>query len=312
MIGCHVSCFEPNPRAISLLQRNIAANGLNAQVDIWPFALGTAPGLFSADLSLAAHNLGAVQLHPAERGEIRAARLDQIHFGRVIKLIKIDVEGMELDVLLGAKETILRDRPIICVECGKVGKFNEIFDYLSALGFAVSESHNYTATHAFVPDGESAKLAASLSRQLAVRYIVQGHDIHQLQQQVQDIGMKMGVLGSEAALAAQRDENIRRDVEAIHSQFSAFDTATASSTAEENKRLLQAIQAMLAAEISKASELDRELSETKESLKSTRTLVVAQIQNVAELTRELSEANNSLKSIQAKLMTKAKAGRRCF
>jgi hypothetical protein len=41
-----------------------------------------------------------------------------------ISLIKIDVEGMELDVLEGAKETITRNKPIIFIEFLK-SKYNQ-------------------------------------------------------------------------------------------------------------------------------------------------------------------------------------------
>lgn len=52
-----------------------------------------------------------------------------------VGLIKIDVEGMELDVLIGAKETIVRTRPILYVETiltdrKKVEEFLEPLDYV--------------------------------------------------------------------------------------------------------------------------------------------------------------------------------------
>lgn len=79
--------------------------------------------------------------------------------------IKIDVEGMEMSVLLGAFDTISRFKPIILVEIQSKNSFDEISNLLSNLnyrcvflnklgvfphgGFAQKESR-YTATNNFL------------------------------------------------------------------------------------------------------------------------------------------------------------------
>jgi FkbM family methyltransferase len=49
--------------------------------------------------------------------------------------LKIDVEGFELNVLRGAKETIQRNRPIIVVEINDSESFKDINKFLSSLSY---------------------------------------------------------------------------------------------------------------------------------------------------------------------------------
>jgi Methyltransferase FkbM domain len=53
--------------------------------------------------------------------EVSAVDLDSFGFGRV-DLVKVDVEGMELDVLAGAEKCIANHHPILVVEWLKTGR----------------------------------------------------------------------------------------------------------------------------------------------------------------------------------------------
>jgi FkbM family methyltransferase len=69
---------------------------------------------------------------------VKTKRLDTIAAGRTVDLIKIDVEGHELQVLRGATETIKRSRPSVIFECGseyalldmRVSR-RELYDFLT-------------------------------------------------------------------------------------------------------------------------------------------------------------------------------------
>lgn len=59
--------------------------------------------------------------------------IDQAISGRV-DFIKIDVEGMEIDVLHGARETIIRNKPGMLIEKIK-SEENELIGFVTGLGY---------------------------------------------------------------------------------------------------------------------------------------------------------------------------------
>lgn len=107
--------FEPNPAARALLAENVALNALT-QVDLANahFGLGRAAG--RAGVVAPARNLGAGRL-VAAAGEdaVEVRTLDSFGLDNV-SFVKIDVEGMEIDVLAGAAETLARNRPVVAIE----------------------------------------------------------------------------------------------------------------------------------------------------------------------------------------------------
>jgi FkbM family methyltransferase len=64
---------------------------------------------------------------------VKIVRIDSYNFERV-DLIKIDVEGMDIEVLRGATKTLNRCKPILSVEHGKVD-FEELTRLLSVHGY---------------------------------------------------------------------------------------------------------------------------------------------------------------------------------
>ena len=62
------------------------------------------------------HNLGGTTLAYDEAGSIIVAPLDDLQFEGPLSLLKIDVEGGELDVLVGAEKLISKWRPAIAIE----------------------------------------------------------------------------------------------------------------------------------------------------------------------------------------------------
>jgi FkbM family methyltransferase len=95
--GARIVCVEPEPSTRELLARNLARNGVEAE--ILALAVGGAPGSVSLRYG-EHHSLTRTQPDPA--GEIRAAPLaEMLDLAGLpeVDLVKIDAEGAEREVL---------------------------------------------------------------------------------------------------------------------------------------------------------------------------------------------------------------------
>lgn len=122
-----VYAFEPQPAIYDLLCANVMQNGLT-NVIAKKAAVGAQSGSAEVpryDMETPLMNTGAVAVVPIPRGtripdEAVVApmeKLDNLVRTRwLVRLIKIDVEGMESDVLKGAMRIIMNDRPVLYLE----------------------------------------------------------------------------------------------------------------------------------------------------------------------------------------------------
>ncbi len=117
VLGRHVVAYEPNPLIFEYLTINIENNNLSDLIDARRVGVSDAPtranmGLFNRV------NSGATKIVLAENGEVAVIRLDDEipTFTEAPAILKIDVEGMEANVLRGAKTLIQTFQPIIFVE----------------------------------------------------------------------------------------------------------------------------------------------------------------------------------------------------
>jgi len=143
--------FEPQPRNRKFLNENIARAKAD-NIVIHPYAaVSSLTQEFQISASGSTRNSGMAHLIPAGDANevgipIECVVLD--HFlgaviaeqGCHIDAIKIDVEGMELDVLKGAEEIIHAHRPTILLEvnrhCARYGiSAEEVFDYMTDSGY---------------------------------------------------------------------------------------------------------------------------------------------------------------------------------
>ena len=115
--GGRVHAFEPMPGNRQRLERTIQLNG-TANVTVHDIAVGRSDG----SATLHGHQASAMWTLVAERGEkhgidVACRTIDTIasDIGDPA-VIKIDVEGAELDVLRGGLATISRSRPTLVVE----------------------------------------------------------------------------------------------------------------------------------------------------------------------------------------------------
>jgi len=138
---------EPNPAALDLLDQNIAANGLGPRIDRRGMGLGAGSRRARYVTETAdADNLGATRLVEAEDGGIETETLDALLGEDRIDVIKIDAEGMELDVLEGAASLIARDRPVIWIEVLRPNMLAFAQKWCRQAGYRIVDSTAYVNT----------------------------------------------------------------------------------------------------------------------------------------------------------------------
>jgi FkbM family methyltransferase len=111
-----VLAFEPNPDAYAILRCNIALNDLAEVVRHFPVGLSGSSGRASVLVPDPTINLGGAKLIEGD-GSIELRPGDElIPSEEPVGFIKIDVEGLEMEVLKGLSQTIARCRPVMFVE----------------------------------------------------------------------------------------------------------------------------------------------------------------------------------------------------
>ena len=145
-----VVAFEPSQRQRILLRRNVGLNGFANRVSIEPFGFWKN----EAQLSFRTHgdisSLKAVSALPAELvfGErVRVMTLDawfrQSGLTHV-DLIKMDVEGAEIEILEGAAATLAKTAPMLVIQAYHVRAGKRTFEtcksMLEALGYQCREA----------------------------------------------------------------------------------------------------------------------------------------------------------------------------
>jgi FkbM family methyltransferase len=118
--GVTVHAFEPNPTVHARLARNVALNRLGARVRLHSEALSDRAGtatLYGSD-DMSSLNQGVNTGRQAAPIDVPLVRLDDAlgEEGAPVSLVKIDVQGHELEVLRGAEALISRHRPALILE----------------------------------------------------------------------------------------------------------------------------------------------------------------------------------------------------
>ncbi len=148
-----VIAIEPLPKNVMDINQNIALNQLS-NIEVLPVAVGRARG----EVKLLAQSNGIVgAIGNAPVITVPMESLDEICRGRRPDVIKIDVEGLELDVLHGAKR-ILQSRPRLAIEvhplykedrvehCSQIIKLLNEHDYIISAQLGIDEPIEHLET----------------------------------------------------------------------------------------------------------------------------------------------------------------------
>jgi len=155
--------FEPNPKAYRLLLTNLGLNGVAGLCDLSHIGLGLSDRSEGGyGMEWRDRNLGGAQMQPGE-GSLRVERGDDLLQGVRPDLIKIDVEGMEMQVLAGLDRTVAQARPWLFIEVdnANIGAFEA---WAAERGYAVettlrryAANVNYLLNPGAEPKAEAAE-----------------------------------------------------------------------------------------------------------------------------------------------------------
>lgn len=133
-ISGKVICYEPNPIAYDCLYKNL---GNKPSCFPMPFFLGNKKAEY--EIVNESKNFGMAYGKKSNKG-ISCQFIDGLDLEK-LNFLKIDVEGMELEVLQGAEQTILKYHPVMYIEINELTlarnntKKEQIFEFLDRMGY---------------------------------------------------------------------------------------------------------------------------------------------------------------------------------
>ena len=148
--------FEPNLQIGDFFRENVEKNRVTGKVEFRTIALGSEIGvgeLLAPKNRI--HKFGnstgsGIQLSTAvnDRDLLLWRKLANINISTLdlevspddqknVTMIKIDVEGFEMEVLQGAKSILLKNSPVVIIEALTQGNKNDITDYMSSLKYSL-------------------------------------------------------------------------------------------------------------------------------------------------------------------------------
>ena len=136
-----VFAFEPRRILFQTLCGNLAVNGIE---NVYAFECGLGEEAenqaeakidFSSQVNAGGYDLGSI---PGSEENIKIEKLDDmVTEADRISLIKADVEGYELKMLIGASNLIKRDRPFLYLENDKVENSPSLISYLWSIEYDI-------------------------------------------------------------------------------------------------------------------------------------------------------------------------------
>src|SRR6516165_6958694 len=148
-IAARVIAFEPDPENAARLRAHVVRNRLGHKIEVVETALwsDTTPSItFRTGIPRSQGGVAAENRQPVlAKGsliQVRAKRLDDFASCGVPapQIIKVDVEGAAVEVLMGALETVRTSRPTLIIEVHTSFEYDGVLHFLEPLSYDVAWS----------------------------------------------------------------------------------------------------------------------------------------------------------------------------
>lgn len=133
-LGVEIWAFEPEPENFRRLEGNVALNDLQ-NIRIIQSAVSAVNGVSQIRPGPDSNPGLAALSDDSDYSKVSLVTLDSVFRMRRVSMLKIDVEGHELGVLEGAKNVLIRDKPLIFVELLTEENFLTVNSYLNQFGY---------------------------------------------------------------------------------------------------------------------------------------------------------------------------------
>lgn len=145
VIGANTISFEPISKTIEILMKQIDINNVSKKVQVRSMCLGNqnTPVLISKNLDTTNRIIKSEEINHFQYELVKQSKLDdQVKIDKEF-IIKVDVEGYELNVLKGSTDTLKNDKLVaIIIETNCSGK---------NFGYSDNELHMYLKSYNFEP-----------------------------------------------------------------------------------------------------------------------------------------------------------------
>lgn len=295
--ACRVMAFEPNQDLARILEVSVALNNLEDQISIHDKALGKSKSKATFKEHIP-ENLGSQSLsfsNTKDEVSIDVVPLDSYDDLPPVRAMKVDVEGMELDVLIGASELIARDRPLIYAEALDEQSFSQITNFLDGFGYQIVDCFNQDPTLLFVHESEFST-ASSQQEKNTLKLIARAQYLHiynerKLHRNAHDLVNKLQYAWSKYH---EIEERYRESCEQVNGLESKVEELNERSV--HNEELVSTLS-------EKSAALNNENNDYKKSLKRLNEKVSQLELNKSEDAASIAAAKNDVADLQRQVTT---------
>ena len=133
--------FEPNPDMIKNIKKNLNVNNIHSRGKIFNLALSNFNGKQSFAIKTDRTSSCLISNDKIPDSSIKIIQVkvdsfDELNCEFKAEIVKIDVEGNELNTLKGMNNLLIKNHPILIIECLTYEQFTEIKIYLTKLGYS--------------------------------------------------------------------------------------------------------------------------------------------------------------------------------